>query len=60
MVWGAFWSSNPSVCSRHVKTFLRLGEKDRVLGLFYLGYPAVDWPQGSRTPIDDKIEWIRE
>lgn len=53
---GAFWSSNAAVCSEQMKSFLGLGEKDKVLGLFYVGYPR-EWPTGERSPIEEKISW---
>ena len=55
---GAFWSSNAAVCSDAMVKYVGLGSKDRVLGLLYVGYPSVDWPEGSRQSIDDKVEWI--
>lgn len=57
---GAFWSSNAAVCSDQMKAFVGLGEQDRMLGLFYVGYPSGEWPTGNRTPIDDKVEWRSE
>ena len=54
---GGFWSSNKAACSDAMKDFLQLGEKDKVLGLFYLGYPSGDWPEGTRTPIEAKVEY---
>ena len=57
---GGFWSSNAAVCSAAMHEFLQLEPHDRVLGLFYLGYPAGTWPTSSRTPIEDKVIWRRE
>lgn len=57
---GAFWSSNAAVCSDRMKAFIGLDSRDRVLGLFYVGYPSGDWPTGKRTPIADKVVWCRE
>lgn len=47
-----YWSTGDPVYTQAMKTFLQLGEKDRCLGLFYLGYPAGDWPKGQRKPIE--------
>ena len=55
---GAFWSSNAAVCSEAMIKYVGLGSLDRVLGLFYVGYPAIDWPKGKRQPINEKVEWI--
>ncbi|MEZ6063040.1 MAG: nitroreductase [Planctomycetaceae bacterium] len=57
---GGYWSSGAAICSSAFRDHLGLGEKDRVLGLFYLGYPANGWPQGSRTPFKDKVTWLHE
>ena len=57
---GGFWSSNAAVCSNEMRDYLGLPESDRVLGLFYLGYPSGEWPTGSRQPIEDKVTWRSE
>lgn len=57
---GGFWSSNIAVTSDDMRAHVGLSEKDKVLGLFYVGYPGVDWPDGERGSIDDKVEWIRK
>ncbi len=57
---GAFWSTNAAAISQQMRDFMGLGPKDRALGLFYIGYPAGDWPASTRQPIDDKVQWIRE
>ena len=54
---GGYWSSGKAICSDQLRDDLGLGVKDRVLGLFYVGYPTGDWPTGSRKPIDDKVVW---
>lgn len=54
---GGYWSSGKAICSDELRDDLELGSKDRVLGLFYIGYPAGDWPRGTRAPIEDKVVW---
>jgi nitroreductase len=57
---GAFWST-PGVCyGENFRKFVGLGDKDRCLGLLYLGYPAGEWPAGQRKPIEYISEWIAE
>ena len=53
----AYWSSGELVYGEPMKEFLGLGEKDRCLGLFYLGYPAIDWPKGQRKPQEYFVDW---
>ncbi len=57
---GAFWSTPPFLYKPAMNEWLGLGEKDRCLGIFYLGYPEADqkWPKGRRRSVDDKIEFI--
>ena len=52
---GAFWSTNPAAISDQMRQFVSLAENDRALGLFYLGYPAGDWPASARGPIEEKV-----
>ena len=54
---GAFWSTPKIIYDDSAKSFLNLGEKDKWLGIFYMGYPSIDWPTKPRRPISDKIEW---
>jgi nitroreductase len=57
---GAFWSTPPFIYKPEMNAWLGLGEKDRCLGIFYLGYPAESekWPKSRRRSIEDKIEFI--
>lgn len=57
---GAFWSTPPVLYTPEMNEWLGLKEKDRCLGLFYLGYPAEEgaWPKGRRGSIDDKVEFV--
>ncbi len=54
---GGFWSSNAAAVSDQMKQYLGFEDRDRILGLFYLGYPEGSWPAGERTPIGDKVVW---
>jgi nitroreductase len=54
---GSFWSTG-GVYSEKLHQFLNLAEKDKCLGLIYLGYPEGEWPQGKRGIIYNKIEWF--
>jgi nitroreductase len=52
---GGFWSTNAAAISDQMRQFLGLDVKDRSLGLFYLGYPAGQWPTSCRGPIEEKV-----
>lgn len=53
-----YWSTGGATYTNEMKTFLGLGEKDKCLGFFYIGYPAGEWPKSSRKPIEYVTEWI--
>lgn len=54
---GAFWSTPKLMQSEEMKSFLHLEAKDKCLGLFYIGYPEIEWPKGQRRPIEYVTEW---
>lgn len=54
---GAFWSTPKVIYSPQMNTYLGIGEKDKCLGLFYIGYPEIEWPKAHRRPIEYTTEW---
>jgi len=55
---GAYWSS-PAFCyTNEMKDYLDLGKEDKCLGLFYLGYPEVEWPSSHRKPLEYVTQWF--
>lgn len=57
---GTYWATGGMTYSDEFKSFLQLGEKDRLLGILYVGYPAIDWPQSQRQPMEYHTTWIEE
>lgn len=57
---GGFWASPKLIYNPEMNEFLRLGEKDKCLGLFYIGYPSIDWPKAHRKPLEYVTEWITQ
>lgn len=57
---GAYWSSGGPIFSDEMKAFLGLGEKDKCLGFFYVGYPTGAHPNGARCDYRDKVTWVTE
>jgi len=57
---GSFWSTPKVIFTARMRNFLGLSEEDECIGLFYIGYPAIDWPPGYRTPLAEHVEWIEE
>ena len=54
---GGFWGTGAVVTGDGMRRFLGLADGDRCMGLFYIGYPAVDWPKGYRKPLPDVMSW---
>lgn len=57
---GGFWSTPKLIYTQEMNDFLNLGEKDKCLGLFYIGYPAIEWPKAHRKPLEYTTEWITQ
>ena len=55
---GGFWSTPKLIYSEEMNEFLNLEAKDKCLGLFYIGYPAIEWPKSHRKPLEYTTEWI--
>lgn len=54
---GAFWATGAPMTGPAMRDFLGLGANDLALGLFYIGYPAIEWPKGYRKPLDQLVRW---
>lgn len=54
---GGFWSTPKLIYTPQMNAYLNLGEKDKCLGLFYVGYPEIEWPKSHRRPLDYTTEW---
>ncbi|MBK6628937.1 MAG: nitroreductase [Flavobacteriales bacterium] len=54
---GGFWGTGAVVTGDGMRRFLGLADGDRCMGLFYIGYPAADWPKGYRKPLPDVMSW---
>ena len=57
---GGFWATPKVIYSEEMTSFLGLSSRDKCLGIFYLGYPDIEWPQAHRRPIEYNTTWISE
>lgn len=55
---GGYWSTGGIVYSENAKAFFGLGEKDKLLGFFYIGHIAVPSPPAKRKSFDEKVRWV--
>lgn len=58
--FGGFWSTPKLIYSKAMNDFLGIGEKDKCLGLFYVGYPEIEWPSAHRIPLEYHTVWLHE
>jgi nitroreductase len=54
---GAFWATGGPMTGVAMRQYLGLGEQDQALGLFFMGYPTIEWPKGYRKPLDQLVSW---
>ncbi len=57
---GGFWSTPKLIYDQSMNEFLGIGLKDKCVGLFYIGYPAIEWPTSHRKPLEYTTEWHDE
>lgn len=51
------WLSKGVFIHPHVARFVGLEPPSRLLGFFFLGWPAIPWPEGERRPLSEKVRW---
>lgn len=54
---GGFWATPKVIYTEGFKSFLGIADEDQCLGLFYMGYPSIDWPKGHRKPLEYVTKW---
>ena len=56
---GGYWTTGGVTYNEKAKPFFGLGDDDKLLGFFYVGYVAVPSPPKNRAPIEEKVVWVR-
>jgi nitroreductase len=54
-----YWTSGDKAFHPRMAKFLGIAPPAKCLGFMYVGWPAISWPDGTRTPITDKVTWRR-
>lgn len=57
---GGYWTTGGITYNEKAKSFFGLGEQDRLLGFFYIGYVALPSTGATRLPVEQKVFWIKE
>jgi nitroreductase len=55
---GSFWSSPKFIYSEGCAAAFGFSANDKVLGIMYLGYPAIEWPKSHRKPLEYMSTWV--
>lgn len=55
---GGYWGSGGITYYEEAKSFFGLGDDDKLLGFFFLGYPAKPAAAGTRGDIRKKVTWV--
>ena len=57
---GGYWTTGGITYQEQAKSFFGLGEKDKLLGFFYIGYVAIPSAGTTRLPLEQKVNWVKE
>lgn len=58
---GCYWGSGGITYLEEAKESFGLSAKDKLLGFLYIGMPKKDFkPEGKRTSLADKVNWVKE
>ncbi len=56
---GGYWTTGGITYYDEAKKYFGLNEADRLMGFFYLGYIAVPSPTTKRSPLNEKMKWVK-
>ncbi len=56
---GGYWTTGGITYNEKAKPYFGLGEDDKLLGFFYLGYVAIPSPDSKRKPVEEKVVWVK-
>ena len=57
---GCYWTTGGVTNNEAAKPFFNLDAADKLMGFLYVGVSAVPSPQGKRSPVEEKVKWIKE
>jgi nitroreductase len=52
------WTSGACAIHPHVAEVIGFAPATRLCGFFYVGQPAVAWPESKRRPLAEKVRWV--
>ncbi|MBS1495705.1 MAG: nitroreductase [Bacteroidetes bacterium] len=57
---GGYWTTGGITYLPEAKQFFKLGEEDKLLGFFYIGYIATASAPAKRKPLSEKVNWVEQ
>lgn len=57
---GGYWTTGGITYKEEAKSFFGLEAADKLLGFFYIGQVATPSTGGSRQPLEQKVNWIKQ
>lgn len=54
---GAFWATPPFLLHIQFQSLLELKPNQKLLGFFFVGHVAMDYPSPGRGPVSEKVVW---
>ena len=55
---GGYWTTGGITYMPKANAFFGLGDEDKLLGFFYVGYIAISPAAALRRPLDEKVTWV--
>lgn len=55
---GGYWTTGGITYMEKAKSFFGLGEKDKLLGFFYIGHVSIQSVGATRLPMEEKVKWV--
>lgn len=57
---GGYWTTGGITYKESAKSFFGLGELDKLLGFFYIGYVGIPSTNAKRLSLEEKVKWVKE
>ncbi len=57
---GGYWTTGGVTYKEQAKSFFGLGEDDRLMGFFYIGYIGIPSTGATRKPAEEKTSWVNK
>jgi nitroreductase len=55
---GGYWTTGGVTYEDSARSFFGLGDKDKLLGFFYIGHVAIPSPAAKRSALEEKVNWV--